>query len=431
VPAHATLSCEVGGSGDEVPQVTSSVSFPLTRALTAQGANGVEWQQLDCPFSGPNYSPNNCDCSTNVSFASDALVHLEVASPDASDNSVWCFSSGGEDLCSFTWNGGEGDAGTCTFFLPAGEMMSCKMQFGTVDIVNALWVPLSSPIFAKTAASKGSGGLQPTAQRHWDRLIGYDPFRGPVDRLAHVATNPASASVAWAEFKRTHRKTHSSAAEEAERRRNFEGSLIQIARLRRAHPEARFGLSEHSDLSPLEWLDRSTSLRRPSVVAGGFPSPSSSSSSSSSFASAHAVSQDAAENVGGAATARALFSTLASAGTTAKASLPRTEPVDWRQKGKVVAVKDQGKCGNCWAFSATAAIESHWAIAGNPLQALSEEFLTDCNYPQAPGGCSGGFDQTAFAFVIANGIDSEASYPYTAGATGKSSNCTRYACADK
>ncbi len=45
--------------------------------------------------------------------------------------------------------------------------------------------------------------------------------------------------------------------------------------------------------------------------------------------------------------------------------------VDWRSQGVVSAVKDQGHCGSCWAFSSTAVLESHAAISSGLLFDLS------------------------------------------------------------
>lgn len=87
--------------------------------------------------------------------------------------------------------------------------------------------------------------------------------------------------------------------------------------------------------------------------------------------------------------------------------------VDWRQKGAVTGVKNQGHCGSCWSFSSTGVFEGAYFQKHGSLKSFSEQQLVDCTYGQGNYGCNGGWPYNALKYMM-NGEELETSYPYTA-----------------
>merc|ERR1712198_717499 len=98
--------------------------------------------------------------------------------------------------------------------------------------------------------------------------------------------------------------------------------------------------------------------------------------------------------------------------------VPSNEPVpndvDWRQQGLVTGVKNQGRCGSCYSFSASGALEGAWAKSRGQLPTLSESQIVDCSGRYGNHGCQGGRYQSSWSYLRDCGGDmSESAYPYT------------------
>mmetsp|Transcript_57571 Transcript_57571/g.135486 ORF Transcript_57571/g.135486 Transcript_57571/m.135486 type:complete len:326 (-) Transcript_57571:80-1057(-) len=151
----------------------------------------------------------------------------------------------------------------------------------------------------------------------------------------------------------------------------FRYNMEQIIKLQEQHPLAQFGVTQFSDYTPDEFQ----------ALQGLRPNER--------FNDTEVITQ---------------------------AELPRgDDAVDWRDKGLVTEVKNQKRCGSCWAFGTTGVIEGAWAKAGNKLTSLSESEFVDCD--SNDDGCKGGSQGMAMRYALNqwNGhIDSEEDYPYHA-----------------
>ena len=83
---------------------------------------------------------------------------------------------------------------------------------------------------------------------------------------------------------------------------------------------------------------------------------------------------------------------------------------DWRDKGYINIIKDQGSCGANWAFTACSILEALYYMKKGVMISLSEQMLIDCDIYDS--GCNGGSLENAFTWLKENGIMRDGDYPY-------------------
>ena len=179
-------------------------------------------------------------------------------------------------------------------------------------------------------------------------------------------------------FKAQYGRKYADAKEEAYRFTVFAENMKKAAQLMKVNPHAVFGVNDFADMTAAEFKVRHNGEK---VFAA-------------SIAARKEVMTFTAEEE-----ARA-------AGTA----------IDWRPKGAVTPVKNQGQCGSCWSFSSTGSIEGQWFLAGNTLTSVSEQELVSCD--TVDSGCNGGLMDNAWGWLLSahsGQIVTEASYPYVSG----------------
>jgi len=187
--------------------------------------------------------------------------------------------------------------------------------------------------------------------------------------------NDAEVLAAFDEFKAEHRRRYATPEEETVRLGHFRSSLETV----RAHNERpgrtfEMGLNQFSDMSDDEF-SRGI-LMQPQACSA-----------------THVSSLSARAPPG--------------------VDLP--PHVDWRERGVISEVKNQGNCGSCWTFSTVGCLEAHLAIKYDSWRAprLSEQQLVDCAQAFNNHGCQGGLPSQAFEYArYAGGLDTEFHYPY-------------------
>lgn len=80
-------------------------------------------------------------------------------------------------------------------------------------------------------------------------------------------------------------------------------------------------------------------------------------------------------------------------------------------ESKMTAIRNQGGCGSCWAFTAMGAYEGTYRLRFNAAIDTSEQHIVSC---AGAGSCAGGWWDPVFTWMLGNKVRTEAQTPYTA-----------------
>ena len=107
-------------------------------------------------------------------------------------------------------------------------------------------------------------------------------------------------------------------------------------------------------------------------------------------------------------------------------NLPSTFDARQQWGSNIGAIRQQGKCGSCWAFGAAEALADRLAIKSGSHIVLSPQDLVSCNFGYLlfdNHGCNGGRPIMAWKYMKNTGIVSDRCYPYTSGDSGDTGKC--------
>jgi len=295
----------------------------------------------------------------------DKYVTLNAENIDGVFNSFHCYI-GDVNICAWGANNkNRGEGGSCSFLLPAGETYHCEMQFGATAFSSVTVFPLGVTLFPQSQFSASHNMPQTPAE------------------AAHLPASRSDAElrtayVSWVQGMKSKSYLTVHDFEDSASFMNFKQHVaiadIQARRMNKTQPE-KFNSLAGTSLSEFEAAYRGCSH----VDASLTPT----------------IDEELQFD-----------------------RIP--DSVDWTTKHVVTDVKDQGQCGSCWSFSATGAMESHWAIAGHPLVELSMQELVSCE--KDCDGCNGGYPYKAIHWASVHGIDDLQSYPYSSG-SGTAPRC--------